>query len=236
MEGWIKLHRKITEKSFYKKDSEAVHLWIHILICANRSNREEILGGKKIICNPGQFTTGRKQLSKDTGINESKIERLLNKFEKIEQQIKQEKTNTNRLISVINWLEYQSSEQTTEQQLNNERTTTEQQLNTLQEVKKVISKESKKEAAISSAAARQKVFYNSLVPFLQEHPKERIKQFYEYWSELNKSQTKMRFEMEKTWEIPKRLTTWKNKENDFKKPFEKSVPKPKINTPAEWMD
>jgi len=97
-------------------------------------------------------------------------------------------------------------------------------------------KEDKKEAAISSAAARQKVFYNSLVPFLQEHPKERIKQFYEYWSELNKSQTKMRFEMEKTWEIPKRLTTWKNKENDFKKPFEKSVPKPKINTPSEWMD
>ena len=94
----------------------------------------------------------------------------------------------------------------------------------------------KRIAAISSTADRQKVFYNSLIPFLQEHPKERIKQFYEYWSELNKSQTKMRFEMEKTWEIPKRLTTWKNKENDFKKPFEKSVPKPKINTPAEWMD
>lgn len=142
MEGWIKLHRKIIEKSFYKKDSEAVHLWIHILICANRSNREEILGGKKIICEPGQFTTGRKQLSKDTGINESKIERLLNKFEKNEQQIKQEKTNTNRLISVINWLEYQSGEQVNEQQLNNERTTTEQQLNTLQEVKTLKNKRS----------------------------------------------------------------------------------------------
>ena len=65
---------------------------------------EEQLGGKKIICNPGQFTTGRKQLSKDTGISESKIERLLNKFEKIEQQITQQKTNINRLISICNCL------------------------------------------------------------------------------------------------------------------------------------
>ena len=125
MEGWIKLHRKIAEKSFYKKDSESVHLWIHLLICANRSEREEQLGGKKIICNPGQFTTGRKQLSKDTGISESKIERLLNKFEKIEQQITQQKTNINRLISICNWLDYQQTEQQTEQQPNNNRTTTE---------------------------------------------------------------------------------------------------------------
>jgi len=142
MEGWVKLHRKLTDKSFYRKDSEAVHLWIHLLFCANRCDREEILGGRKIICNPGQFTTGRKQLSESTGINESKIERLLNKFEKIEQQIKQQKTNTNRLISIINWLEYQSNEQSNEQQLNNERTTTEQQLNTLQEVKTLKNKRS----------------------------------------------------------------------------------------------
>ena len=66
MEGWIKLHRKLIAKAFYRKDSEAVHLWIHIIFCANRSEREEILGGKPIICLPGQFTTGRKQLSEST--------------------------------------------------------------------------------------------------------------------------------------------------------------------------
>lgn len=140
-DGWIKVYRKLQEKSFYKKDSEAVHLWIHILMSATHKPTEETLGGRKIICQPGQFTTGRKQLANSTGINESKIERLLTKFEKIEQQIEQQKSNTNRLITVLNWSEYQIIEQ----QSNNERTTDEQQLNTLQEEKNKRSKETKEE-------------------------------------------------------------------------------------------
>lgn len=135
MVGWIKLHRKLMDKSFYSKDSEKVHLWIHLLMKANHSGREEYLGGKPIKCEPGQFTTGRKQLSIETGIGESKIERMLNYFEKIEQQIEQQKTTVNRLISVCNWYSYQEGEQPFEQKSNNDRTTTEQRVNTLQEYK-----------------------------------------------------------------------------------------------------
>lgn len=133
--GWIRLHRKITDKAYYRKDSEKVHLWVHLLMCANRKEREEQLGGKPIICKPGEFTTGRKQLADETGISESKIERILTYFEKIEQQIEQQKTTANRLISIVNWGEYQTSEQHIEQQVNNDRTTTEQRVNTLQEYK-----------------------------------------------------------------------------------------------------
>lgn len=133
--GWIMLYRKLSDKAYYRKDSEKVHLWIHLLLSANRGEREEQLGGKPMICMPGQFTTGRKQLSMETGISESKIERILTYFEKSEQQIEQQKTNTNRLITVLNWSEYQPSEQQIEQQLNNDRTTTEQRPNTLQEYK-----------------------------------------------------------------------------------------------------
>lgn len=129
MEGWIKVYRKISAKAYYSKDSEKVHLWVHLLIKANHSEYEEMLGGNPIVCKPGQFTTGRKQLSKETGISESKIERILTYFEKIEQQIEQQKTNTNRLISIINWKDYQQTEQQIEQRPNNDRTTTEQQLN-----------------------------------------------------------------------------------------------------------
>tara|TARA_R100001163_G_C5067694_1_gene207019 strand:+ start:4801 stop:5565 length:765 start_codon:yes stop_codon:yes gene_type:complete len=32
--------------------------------------------------------------------------------------------------------------------------------------------------------------------------------FFLYWSELNKSQTKMRFEMEKTWDLNRRIKRW----------------------------
>lgn len=131
------LHRKLSDKAYYRKDSEKVHLWIHLLLSANRGVREEQLGGKPIVCLPGQFTTGRKQLSLETGISESKIERILTYFEKSEQQIEQRKTTTNRLITVLNWSEYQASEQQIEQQVNNDRTTIEQQVNTLQQYKEV---------------------------------------------------------------------------------------------------
>ena len=136
MEGWIKLHRQLSEKSYYKKDSEKVHLWIHLLISANHFLRQEMLGGKPFMCKSGQFTTGRQQLAKETGISESKIERCLTYFEKIEHQIEQRKTPKNRLIIIKNWNDFQLSEQLTKQLPNNYRTTTEQLLNTPKECKK----------------------------------------------------------------------------------------------------
>lgn len=33
-------------------------------------------------------------------------------------------------------------------------------------------------------------------------------EFYDYWSEPNKSNTKMRFEQEKTWDLARRLNRW----------------------------
>lgn len=218
MEGWIKLHRKLIEKAFYSKDSEKVHLWVHLLLKANHSGYEEMLGGKPIHCNPGQFTTGRKQLARETGICESKVERILSYFEKTEQQIEQQKTSSNRLITVLRWDEYQETEQQIEQQVNNDRTTSEQQVNTLQECKndkneKNKDKESKRDAAKAATLKRREDFGKSLIPFMEKYPKEMIRAFFDYWSELNKSETKMRFEKQPTWEVSKRLATWANKEN-----------------------
>ena len=42
-----------------------------------------------------------------------------------------------------------------------------------------------------------------------------ILKFCDYWTEPNKSKTKMKFELQKTFDIKRRLTTWSN--NDFGK-------------------
>ena len=39
-----------------------------------------------------------------------------------------------------------------------------------------------------------------------------IRAFFNYWSELNKSETRMRCEMQKTWEVGLRLATWAKNE------------------------
>ena len=71
---------------------------------------------------------------------------------------------------------------------------------------------SKKDAAKAATLSRKEGFYNSLIPFVGHYPKEMIRSFFDYWSELNKSETKMRFELQKTWEINHRLATWASRE------------------------
>ena len=70
----------------------------------------------------------------------------------------------------------------------------------------------KKAAAKAATLSRKKSFYQLLVPYVGQYPKEMIRAFFDYWSELNKSETKMRYELEKTWELPRRLATWANRE------------------------
>lgn len=133
-EGWIKLYRKIMESSFYR-DSELVHLWVHLMLNAKKFPVKWDWGGQEITLNPGQFITGRKKIAEQTGINENKVQRGLKKFEKCH-MIEQQTNNRSRLITIVSWDMHQESER----QMNNQRTTSEQQVNTNKESKKEESK------------------------------------------------------------------------------------------------
>ena len=85
------------------------------------------------------------------------------------------------------------------------------------EIKETISKDivQKKVDAKASTLTRRDEFYKSLIPFLSTYGKDMIRDFFDYWSEQNKSGTQMRFEKQPTWEVSKRLATW-NKRDTFK--------------------
>lgn len=68
--------------------------------------------------------------------------------------------------------------------------------------------------------ARKKDFYDSLRPFVGKYPKGMVREFYDYWSEMNKSCTAMRYEGERTWELSKRLARWANNAKDYKTSYE----------------
>lgn len=66
--------------------------------------------------------------------------------------------------------------------------------------------------------SREREFYNVLVPFVNTYGREMIREFFDYWSEPNKSHSKMRFEQERTWDLTRRLQTWeKRSRNGFGK-------------------
>ncbi len=136
-QGYIKLYRQMWDKG-WSKHPNYVAVWVYLLKEATHEPREYFWNGKTIVLQEGEFITGRKKISEETGVNESSVERILNYF-KNEQQIEQRKTTTSRLISICNWNKFQKGEQPFEQRMNNERTTNEQRMNTKQECKNVIS-------------------------------------------------------------------------------------------------
>lgn len=62
---------------------------------------------------------------------------------------------------------------------------------------------------------RRVEFYNSLVPYVQMYGKAMVRNFFDYWSEPNKSGTQMRYELERTWSLNLRLGMWNRKEKNY---------------------
>ncbi|ORM55946.1 hypothetical protein HA41_00500 [Pantoea conspicua] len=83
VKGYALLHRKIKELPFYRTDSEAVHLWIHIILSANHAPAPVNTEFGEMLVRRGEFITGRNTLAAETGITGDRIKYLLNKFEKL---------------------------------------------------------------------------------------------------------------------------------------------------------
>lgn len=73
----------------------------------------------------------------------------------------------------------------------------------------------KKDAAIAATLSRKERFYQSLVPYVEKYGAAMIREFFDYWSETNRSGTLMRYEQQPTWETPRRLSTWARRDNNF---------------------
>ena len=182
--GFIKLFRCI-EDSFFWNDSQAVHLWIQLLLSANHRDKEMLLFGEKVIIKSGQFVCSRLTLSTKTGINESKIQRILKVFES-EQMIEQQMNSKYRMISISNWNKYQGSEQVNEQQMNSKRTADEQQMNTNNNNKNEENKE--KDTIVSKKKAYSESFETFWKAYCRPKDKGSKPDAYREWQKLTESE------------------------------------------------
>lgn len=69
---------------------------------------------------------------------------------------------------------------------------------------------------------RKLKFADTLKPFKDIYGHNLLNKFYQYWTEPNKSNTKFRQEMEKTWDVARRLETWAQNDKNFNKNTDKS--------------
>ena len=70
--GWIKLYRCLLEDAVCQK-SAYFHLWVTLLLMAAHKEHEFIFNNQIQKLKPGQLITGRKKLSKLTGIHPSRV-------------------------------------------------------------------------------------------------------------------------------------------------------------------
>jgi DNA-binding transcriptional regulator YhcF (GntR family) len=137
--GWVKLHRQLADHP-RAKDPDWLAVWLRLLLLATHKECKMIFGKELITLKPGQLITSRKSLQMQTGVNESKIERVLTCL-KTEHQIEQQSSSISRLITILNWSKFQDYEQANEQHSNSIRTASEQRVNTNKNVKNVRMKE-----------------------------------------------------------------------------------------------
>ncbi|PIC87955.1 hypothetical protein CSV72_02055 [Sporosarcina sp. P20a] len=143
MAGWISLHRKIMDNPIYS-NANMLKLWIHCLMKATHTERDQLIGNQMVKLEVGQFVTGRHALAeefnkgakKDEIISPSTLWRWLNNFEQW-QMLNIKKTTKYSVVTIVQWSEYQHNGQQVnnkwtadEQQMNSKRTTDEQQVNT----------------------------------------------------------------------------------------------------------
>lgn len=231
--GYIKLYRKILNWEWFD-NSYMVHLYIELLLSANIQDRS--WHGETI--KRGQFLTSISHLKDETKIPASTIRRCLKKLVSTG-EISIKTTNKFSIITICNYDSYQANEQvsgeqvankwqadeqTSGEQVANKRFSNEQQLKNIKNDKN--DKNGRKEETTnvvslpkkSTLEERKKSFAEKLEPYLTKYGRDMLNDFYSYWTEHNDGGYKMRFEKERTFQVSRRLDTWKRNDLNSKHP------------------
>lgn len=190
-----------------------VVLYIYMLSSANV---EDILWHSKTI-KRGQFVTSLSNIERDNPKLTRKIIRTCLKRFQNSGLINIESTNNHSIITICKYEEYNCKKNTSVEEIKEDYEQEKHQDTPLvhQENEETKPKKTKEELK-NDAERRAKNFYNSLIPYVSTYGKEMVREFYDYWSEPNKSCSRLRFEQEKTWDLGRRLARWSNNNKGFK--------------------
>jgi len=159
--SYVKLFRSLKSWQWFAVNG-MVHIWIYLLLNA-RYEDGYVYG---VLVKKGQVITGRKKISRETGLSSQVIRTCLNRL-KSTNEITIETTNKYSIITLIKWELYQCSEiksnqqnnQQNNQQLTNKQPTDNQQITTKEE-----REERKKEKNDKDIVAKAPVIsFNSLI-------------------------------------------------------------------------
>lgn len=106
LNGFIKLHRKLIAWGWYQ-DYVVKDVFLHLILNANFKDTP----WRDTVLKKGQLIIGSKKLAEDLGFSRQQVRTALNKL-KSTNEITIETTNRYSLVTIVNWSDYQSDDET----------------------------------------------------------------------------------------------------------------------------
>ena len=192
--------------------------WIWLLLNANYEDRRVAIGAEIYDCKKGQMITSQKKLCKQFNWGNSRLRTFL-KLLKNDGMIEYKSNTKLTSITIVKYSTYQDTKlQTNQKQITiKPHSNTNNNSNNINNINKNTIKD-------REAEFRNKVLTAGLKLPIKTHL---LNEFCDYWTESNPNGTKMKFEMQKTFDISRRLKKWirNSTEWDYKKKDEYEVMK-----------
>ncbi len=211
MIGWIKLHRPIRDHWIWG-DATKLKWWLDIVMEVNHAPAKVNIGYNLIECDRGQTVRSLQGWAERWNVSKDSARHFLRLLAK-DKMIVLESLNITTRITVCNYDIYNEptheSQTEAKRKPNGSQTEADPNKNNKEEIK------NNKEKDFSQREEEFKILVFENDPL--KYDQEMLEAFFNYWSEKNKAGKKMRFELEKVFEISKRLATWKTNQSKFKK-------------------
>ena len=199
--GWISIHRKILKNPLVKfsKRYSYAEAWLWILLRATYSKQKVILGKDIYHLKEGEIITSQLKLMKQFGWGNSRLNTFLILYKK--DGMIDVKTNSKlTMITVLKFSEFQNIQSDVKEQTKKKQ----------EHINKDRNKDNK--VSIETRLSKFITLINSLDIECDKDTKDN---FIDYWTETNMSGKKMKFEMQKTFDVKRRLLKWIKNAKDW---------------------
>ena len=187
-----------------------------MILEANHADGTVNIGMQLIECKRGQSIRSLQGWSKRWGVSKSTVRSFFDLL-KNDSMLRTENITVTTRITILNYDDYQTLPHAKQTQRKRKPNATQTQAdpnnNDNNENNNIYI------YADEKLTSREDIFKKSIEPYLQKYGREMCNDFYMYWTEPNKSKTKLRFEMQKTWDVGRRLVTWSKNNQKYKKPI-----------------
>lgn len=191
--SFIKINRKIYDHWVFN-DPWTFKAWIDLIGMANYEPSSFAINGKLFLVPRGDLIRSLQSLARRWECSSGKVKNFLDLLQQDGMVVVINEKYATR-ITIANYEDYQGVEAT--KQTQNKR--------------KVNAEKTQKK----SLEERKNIFIVMLSAFASENNQNMINDFASYWTETSLKSEKMRFEMEKVFDIGRRLSTWAKNENKF---------------------